>query len=315
MVSENDSKHMSMEFLADTWLGSETLPSRGRLRLTGRFEGERILVPLLTSEVPTVTDQIEVAATLARTNDAMLHVTNPIVVPHQTPGSLRHQITDEVDSELLNWALERATESTDRAEGSFSYGRRLVSAVLSTIDANAVDTVVLPGRSPRSPLRGSVTDRIATAATCDVITVNGQPGYEPLPSLLLPIAGGPHSGLAVDIAERIARECGAWIDALHVVESGCPNSRRTDAESYLEEAYQRIARPETTTTRILEADDPVDAIVEQSQYYDLTVLGAPTKGRLRRLVTGSANRSIRNRARSVVLSACNNTNTSSLDHE
>lgn len=104
-------------------------------------------------------------------------------------------------------------------------------------------------------------------------------------------------------------EIPAVIDQLRVAETLV---RATDASlhllvpiarGYLETAQQRIARPEKTTTRLLEADDVADAIVEQSAYYELTVIGAPTTGRLRRLIFGSTNRSIRGSARSVVLSA------------
>jgi nucleotide-binding universal stress UspA family protein len=124
-----------------------------------------------------------------------------------------------------------------------------------------------------------------------------------MPSILLPVAGGPHSGLATDVARQIAAECEAWVDVLHVVPETATARQRQRGRGYLETARQRLTRPEQTTTRLLEADDVADAIVEQSAYYELTVIGAPTTGRLRRFIFGSTNRRIRGSARSVVLSA------------
>lgn len=93
---------------------------------------------------------------------------------------------------------------------------------------------------------------------------------------------------------------------VHVVDEDASDHRREMVDAYLKAAYRRIARPETTTTWVLEAADATETIIEQSAYYGLTVIGAPTRSRLRRFVSGSTNRSIRNNARSVILSAQSN---------
>ncbi|MFC7155014.1 universal stress protein [Halomarina halobia] len=288
-----------------TWLGDGRDLPDGTAHIAGELTGERILVPLLAREAPAVTDQIEIAATLARATDASLHITNPIRVPEQTPMEFREQVATDDDHELLDWALNQASALTSRVDGGFLYSRRIVKGVLRTIATHDVDTLVLPGSSPKDLLRRKVTEQIAAHAECDVVVVNGRSGYGEVPSILLPIAGGPHSGLATDVARQIAEDCDAWIDILHVVEEDAPDRRRDAAEEYVDAAYERIERPETTTTWILEAADTVEAIIEQSRYYPLTVIGAPTKGSLRQFIYGSTNRSVRANARSVVLSAQN----------
>lgn len=295
---------MSLPSLGNGLLDDDT--ARGIPGIAGRFDGEHVLVPLLTPEVPAVTDQIEVATALARSTSASLSVINPIPVPEQTPEELCHEVTDGDDDALLEWVFERAAESTSRLDGGFLYTRNVVRGVLRTVRTREVDTLVLPSGSDGGWLRRGVTERIAAHAECDVVVVNGQAGYERVASVLLPVAGGLHSGLAADLAAAIAADCGAWIDVLHVVEEDAPERHRNRAEELLDDVYHRLARPETTTTWMLEADDVAGAITEQSRYYGLTVVGSPTKGRLRRLVHGSTNRSVRANARSVVLSARNN---------
>lgn len=275
-------------------------------RITGHFDGEHILVPLLTPAVPALTDQLRVAASLARTTDATLHIVNPITMPEQTPKECGSELTADDERELLDWAVRNVSRSASAVDSRFLYTHRLVNGILSTIRRNDIDTLVVPSESESGVLRQGLTERLALRAECDVITVNGQCGYEQVPSILLAVAGGPHSGLAADIAQRIAVDCDAWIDILHIVETDAPDHRRRQAETHVEGAYQRIARPELTSTWILEATDVAEAIIEQSAYYGLTVIGAPTKGRLRRFITGSTNRTIRDNARSVILSARNN---------
>lgn len=283
-------------------LGQPGAPSQGTPQITGHLDGNHILVPLLAPEVPAVTDQLRVAASLARTTDASLHLLTPITLPDQTPQGLRHEVGDD-DQAFLEWALDQVATSATDLGGVFLYTRNVVQGVLRTVRTNDIDTLVIPGTAGGGVLRRDVAGQLALHADCDVVTVNGRRGYESVPSILLPVAGGPHTGLATDVAQRIAADCEAWIDVLHVVDEDASARQRRRGEEYLEAAYQRIARPETTTTRLLEAGDVAAAIAEQSKCYELTVIGAPTKGRLQQFVFGSTSRSIRADARSVVLSA------------
>jgi nucleotide-binding universal stress UspA family protein len=272
--------------------------------VTGRFDGEHVLVPLVTSAVPAVTDQLRVAASLARSTEGMLHVDDP-TASGRTPAVYGPDLTPEEERGLLDRAVRDVSSAGSRAEPGLLSACRLVNGVLGAIERNDVDTVVVPGTSTTGVVRREVTERLALRAECDVITVNGQYGYDRVPSLLLAVAGGPHSKLATDIARRIAVDFDAWVDVLHVVESDAPDRRRKRAETRVETASARIARPERTTTWVLEAPDAAEAIIEQSAYYGLTVIGAPTKGRLRQFIAGSTNRTIRNDARSVIISTRN----------
>lgn len=286
-----------------TGLSAGDYPFKSEQRLTGELEGERILVPLLNRTRSVITDQIAIALTLARRNDGTVSVVHPVSIPEQTPKRLRERLVTADDHELLEYALEECTESGVRIEGKRLFSRGRTGGILRSIETNDVDTLVLPtglsaGRYPRK----TPTERLAARAPCDVVTVNGRPGYDGVPSILLPVAGGPHSGVASDVTRRIAEANDAWIDVLHVVEEDASESRYVRATRYVEAICQRVSRPEMTATWILESNDVAGTIVEQSRYYGLTVVGAPTTGRLRRFVSGSKNRTVRDNAQSVVLS-------------
>lgn len=273
--------------------------------VAGRFDGDHILVPLLTREVPVLTDQLKVAMTLARETDASVTVINPITIPEQTPNAYHQREVDD-DTALLEWVFEHTTDSLPQVDGDLVYTHNVVRGVLRAVRQRDVDTLVVPGRSASNRFRAGVTEQLAAHAEADVVVVNGQSGYREAASILLAVAGGPHSGLAADVAVSIAADCDAWIDVLHVVDEDATDQRRDRADELVENIYRRIARPETTTKWVLEAASTSEAIIEQSRYYDLTVLGAPTKGRLRQFIFGSTNASVRANAESVVLSTRNN---------
>lgn len=281
--------------------------SIGNRRITGELIGKRILVPLLNKSHSTITNQLTIAATLARRSDASLYVVRPVTLPEQTPLGLRHQDSTEEDQSLLEYAFDEATKYSVGLEGKLLFTHCPVNGILRSIETNDIDTLVLPTESAETRLRQSVTKRLSARAPCDVITVHGRPSYDKVPSILLPVAGGPHSGLAADVAQRIAEVNDAWIDVLHIVKREPDESQHEQAGKYVETVCQRISRPETTTPWVLEADDVTETIIEQSQYYTLTVLGAPTTGRLRQFVFGSKSQTIRKNAQSVVLSVRNHT--------
>lgn len=291
---------------ASSLVAGASIPTERTRQAPGRFECEHILVPLLTAAERALTDQLRVAASLARTSDGSLHVVNPVTESRKPVKVYRDGLTDDDERELLDWAVPEGSSSASQMHGGFLSSHRLISDIVHTVETSDIDTLVVPSEADTGRIRPGLADRLALRVECNVITVNGRRGYEHVPSILLAVAGGPHSGLATDLARQIAADCDAWIDVLHVVDEDAPDHRRRQAETYVEGAFHRIDRYETTTTWILEADDVASAIIEQSSYYGLTIVGAPTKGRLRRFISGSTNRSIRNNARSVVLSARKN---------
>jgi len=268
-------------------------PSRDDAAIAGGLEGRHVLVALLSTDPEAVSDQLEVATALARSNDVALSIVNSLT---RTNGRSTTTGRPADDGERLEGG--RAAAVVD-AEGP-------VRGVLSAIRSRDVDTLVLPGPAKGGRIRTTIVEQLAARADCDTIVVNGRGGYEPAPSILLPIAGGPHSGLATDVARRIATATGAWIDVLHVLPEDTGRSRRERARRLLDDAVDRIDRDDTTSTWLLESDDVAGTLVEQSRYYELMVIGAPTRGRLHRLLRGSKNRSIRKRAGSVVLSVRDN---------
>jgi len=255
-----------------------------------------VLVPLLSPSEPAVTDQLRVAASLSRSSDARLYVVDPT---SETPTAYGPDLSRDAERELIDRARRSALRG---GQPGLFRTRTLLNGILTAIETSEIGALVVPSGSDTGFVRQNIAERLAIRASCDVVTVNGQRSYDDARSILLAVTGGPHSDRAVDVTRRIAADTDAWIDILHVVPPRAPDQQRERAAEYVDAAYDRIDRPDRTTTWVLEEQSPADAIVEQSEYYGLTVLGAPTKGRLREFIAGSTNRTVRHGAESAVVS-------------
>jgi len=265
-------------------------------QVAGGLSDDCVLVPLLSPSEPAVADQLRVAASLSRSSGARVCVVDPTT---GTPTAYGPGLPSDAESELIDHAVQSAPGA---GQPAVFRTHTLLNGVLTAIGTANVEALVVPSGSDTGFLRQNLVERLALRAACDVVTVNGQRSYHDARSILLAVTGGPHSGPAADVTRRIATDTDAWIDILHVVPPRADDRRRERAAECVDDVYERVGRPERTTTWVLEADSPADAIVEQSEYYGLTVLGAPTKGRLREFIAGSTNRTIRHGARSAVIS-------------
>lgn len=131
-------------------------------------------------------------------------------------------------------------------------------------------------------------------------------------SILVGVGTGPHSGATVDVARDIADATDAWLELFHVVPSdaasadgtatsaadegrdsdrGEPSASGDDyvetGEQLLSAAQGRLGGFDRVDRWLVEDQTAADAIVEQSLYYDLVLVGAPTTGTVGRFVFGS----------------------------
>ncbi|WP_256403214.1 universal stress protein [Halorubrum salinum] len=141
-------------------------------------------------------------------------------------------------------------------------------------------------------------------------------------SILVAVGPGPHSGATVDFARSVAEAADAWLDLFHVVPEDAPTSESdesvprdadpaadtageattdtttsdddpatgdgpTTGDDLLSAACDRVDDFERVDRWLVEDQRAADAIVEQSPYYDLVVVGETTTGTVGRFVFGS----------------------------
>ncbi len=171
--------------------------------------------------------------------------------------------------------------------------------------ADRVDaSVVVTDRERRAglldDLRPTTTAKLARNGEADVLTVDRGSQFNTLASILVPITEGPNSPLAIETAIALAEVSGAAVDLFHVQ---TPDST-VDGQRLLSNARAGISDTDVEVdTWHYEAPSATEAIIEQSAYYDVTVIGAPQSGPLKRFVFGSTAADVTDHAVSPVVVA------------
>lgn len=84
--------------------------------------------------------------------------------------------------------------------------------------------------------------------TSRLVVTHGAGELDHVSSILIAVAGGPHSGAAVETARALVVDHDAWIDPLHVVEPDASDERQVQARRYLEESHN-LSKDSTDTIR------------------------------------------------------------------
>jgi len=120
----------------------------------------------------------------------------------------------------------------------------------------------------RSMLGGKVHRVLATApADVGVFVDRGFTGAQ---RVLIPFLGGRHDRLAMQIAGRLARNANAQVTVLHVT---APKGKALNAKEAVDRVFNDPTQPQPVQLRVVESNDPVGTVIQQSEGFDLVVIG------------------------------------------
>jgi amino acid transporter len=265
-------------------------------------EGYQVVVPIANPR--NAAQLMRTATTLAAENDGEVLVMSVVTVPEQTPLSRGRERTDE-KRDVLNYAMSIADEEGIPVSGTIRIGHNAASAILNTIIQHDSDAVVVGWKGRRTQRRdvvlGTNVDRIVAEAPCDVYVEKfGMRADGEVDSILLPTSGGPHAALAVETAEAVARRTGATIHAVYVLSPDADDEGRQQGQSMLSTATESIDDVPVETT-LLEGDDVVSALVDESANHDLTIIGATREGVFQKFLFGTIPETVAERAQTTVI--------------
>ncbi|MBE3131837.1 MAG: amino acid permease, partial [Acidobacteria bacterium] len=242
----------------------------------------RILVPVADPDqvFPLIPPMIRIAEATA----GVVELVHLVAVPDQVPLS-----------DAASYALagqEAAAEASlylpshRIANSSVLYCRNPARGILYQARAGGADLILLGWRGRPSGseyIFGTTVDQVLERSTFDVAVFKPN-GKVPFRKVLVPVAGGPNSHRALEIAGMLADPARGTVTALHV-----RTSRTTplDLDALVASACARFALPcERYASRVVSSEDPRREILSAAAEADLVVLGA-TEGLWRRVLAMS----------------------------
>lgn len=261
------------------------------MRARMSYSKSRVLVPLSSSSPDRAE---ELALALSEGYGAELYLVNPHTVPEQTPLTLPEaRLEQERQDAREALSVVRDEHPGVNVSGGLRVGHDLESLVVNAASEHDVDLVVLDTGmfSDESRLSRSKVRRIARRSTCDVFVLSGPGSLADVRTILVPIAGGPHSGLATEATVALEAARDLWVDFLHVVPPSASEEEVEPANQLLHDALSRFGS-DRADDWLLEAGDVAETVIEESQHYDLTVMGTPRRNRLKRFIFGSTTDSV-----------------------
>jgi nucleotide-binding universal stress UspA family protein len=192
---------------------------------------ERILFP---TDFSACADQaLAVAADLARTSDAELHLLHAVILHSYDPDRSEDQLAASEEAVARLWEEVAEKRLTGAADGAVT-PPRLVTAQRRGVSAADVivayakehdsELVVMGTHGRRGAgqlLLGSVAEQVVRRCPCPVLTVRERTEPQLISSverLLVPVDFSDHARRALANAKYLAASVGASIQLLHVVE-------------------------------------------------------------------------------------------------
>jgi nucleotide-binding universal stress UspA family protein len=122
-------------------------------------------------------------------------------------------------------------------------------------------------------LLGGTVHRVLNTVPAD-LGIFVDRGFTGAARVLVPYLGGPHDRLALDLASRLGRHGRAEVTVLHVTSRDRAAARPPSAAVEVQRVFRDPTQPVPVHFRVIEAEDPVEAVVRAAAGYDLMVVAA-----------------------------------------
>lgn len=274
---------------------------------TKRADGT-IMVPVANAE--TAARQLDTAIDVAADRSYRIFLLFVLDVPPQLSlkDGRRYLLEDE-DEAMLDEAAARVESHGIPVEKQIRMARGVATGIVGAVESHDVDAILMGwrGRPPREDvILGTHLDRVVRNAACDVLVQRIKtPRTDPVESILVPVAGGPHDEFAAESAASIARQHDASVTLLHVyaAESDDADLSRSDATAVLAQTANAFDGVDSVDREVVEADDVAGTITDWTANHDVTLLGVSRGGLIRRRLLGTISRSVGRHAAGTVILA------------
>ena len=220
---------------------------------------------------------------------AELFIGAPLTVPTKTP----------IDSDMLlssgerlaaRYALRAKTDCDGISDiheivRTGHHRDAMIQEMVENFDIATLIEEHIPKSGPRALIDGEFEEAVVRDI-CDTIVVSRIAHLDSVESILVPVAAGPHSGMAIDVGLALARQNDATVELLHVVDPAA-GSGGSNGETILATGMERAGDYENLTGTRVESADVSQTITDYTADFDITVMGTPREGHLEQFVRGT----------------------------
>ncbi|MBN1675333.1 MAG: amino acid permease [Kiritimatiellae bacterium] len=208
---------------------------------------------------------------LCEAKNARVELLHMVPVPDQVPLTDADRYMGEGKEgivEVMMYLVAAFPVST-----TLRYCRNIARGIVSAVREKKTDMLILGWHGQKRSLAfnlGSTIDPIIERAPCDVVIFKNC-GDRQFKRILVPVAGGPHGALALEVASILAEREEGEVVAFTVRDPRRP----FDIAAFVEQSRARLRLPaERVKTKVVEPRGVRAAILEEAAGYDLIVLGA-----------------------------------------
>ncbi|HEX8342285.1 MAG TPA: cation:proton antiporter [Tepidisphaeraceae bacterium] len=213
---------------------------------------------------------LQMAALLSRgeqqSHTIALHLTRPRET--ELYRSFTADVLAPANLDELKPILAEAESLEMRVEPMSFYSRDVPADIARVVRQQNVDLVLMGYHMPvfSRTLLGGVVSRVLTGTDCDVgIFIDRN--YRQPTRVLVPFMGSVHDQLALKIADKVGRACGAAITVLHVTQN--PGDVREPIDRAFADPTQKAA----VTVKVVPGTAPAEAVLSEAGEYDLVIVG------------------------------------------
>jgi len=229
----------------------------------------QILVPV--ANPANAAGLMDYATRIAQAKNGEMLVMSMAIVPEATPLSEARQFVAASEA-AINEALRYAPEDLPLSS-TVRYGHNAARGIIGAAREHNSNMVILGwrGRSLRRDfVLGSTIDPVIERLPCDAIVVKLGVDVQPK-KILVPVAGGPNTPLALEIASIMAKSFDGEVIAVHVLRRGTTEQQ---AREIIEPILVSLEdKSKISSLKFIGPGDVVDLIIAESQDYDMVVVG------------------------------------------
>jgi amino acid transporter len=245
-----------------------------KFKLVLGVEEEREIRPLMNIAIP-----------IAREKDAEIFVVHVISLPPQTPLHVGKELIEERRG-LLEIADRIGEQHDIPVSFTLRVSHRTYQGIIDSVVESKGNLLILGSGKigPRRRLLGSILDPLLQEVPCDVGILKVQDGSK-VKKILVPAAGGPNAELAFELGWSIVKQNGGKLTLLNIIHN---EAKRGKGEEILKRIRKgRRQGKGKIEEKVVLGSDVLQTILQESERYDLILMGASRLGLWKRVRFGT----------------------------